>query len=85
MFLYKDIYAKCSAYNFYMPRLNPALEKAILAALRHKELNIRTLAAQTGLSVITTRKYVTLLQGLLNLPAQNKSKAIKFHTFKCDL
>ena len=40
-----------------MPQLKPALERAVLAALKHKELNIRSLAAHTGLSITTARKY----------------------------
>lgn len=67
---------------FDMSRLNPALEKAILAALKCKQLNIRTLAAQTGLSITTVRKYAEALAKDGKLIETKKGRARVFSIAK---
>jgi len=62
-----------------MSRLNPALEKAILAALKPKELNIRTLAAHSGLSITTVRKYAVALVETGKLTETRKGRARVFN------
>jgi predicted transcriptional regulator len=65
-----------------MLRLNPALEAAILVALKRKEMNIRTLAAQTGLSITTVRKYAEALAKAGKLIETKKGRARVFSISK---
>jgi len=65
-----------------MSWLNPALEKAILAALKCKQLNIRTLAIRTGLSITTVRKYAENLAEDGKLIETKKGRARVFSIVK---
>ena len=68
--------------TFNMSWLNPALEKAILAALKCKQLNIRTLAIRTGLSITTVRKYAENLAEDGKLIETKKGRARVFSISK---